>query len=425
MRRFIYIALLALAIPAAALLCGCHHEMQALSNPYARTGILRMQVECKGEYKSKADLPETGDFRLLLSREEDDWTSNYDRVSDIPAELRLAPGIYHAVASSRDTLPAAFDQPIYKGETIFEISPGIVTPVTVKCTLANMKVEINLSERFLSELSDYRVTMTNAPSWDDPDVARHTLVWDNEAALAGKTGYFTVAPLLVKVYGHRAIDGGEAIAEETVDDVEESDYHMVNVDAVVTGQAGITIVIDDSVNEKSEDVVVPGWSETPVDGHQEDDGDNPGGGSNDPATAPQMFWDANPDFEPTPIAGEMDINILIQAPEKIATFVVTVDSYILSDIIAQMGGDTSYSYANDGPYDMDLIGNVTLANTLASMIPTGDALKGQTEVLFSLSQLVPMIQMFAPTSGSEHIFTLKVSDEKGQTLEKSLTFYAQ
>ena len=73
-----------------------------------------MQVECKGEYKSKADLPETGDFRLLLSREEDDWTSNYDRVSDIPAELRLAPGIYHAVASSRDTLPAAFDQPIYK-----------------------------------------------------------------------------------------------------------------------------------------------------------------------------------------------------------------------------------------------------------------------------------------------------------------------
>ena len=136
-------------------------------------------------------------------------------------------------------------------------------------------------------------------------------------------------------------------------------------------------------------------------------------------------WDANPDFEPTPIAGEMDINILIQAPEKIATFVVTVDSYILSDIIAQMGGDTSYSYANDGPYDMDLIGNVTLANTLTSMIPTGDALKGQTEVLFSLSQLVPMIQMFAPTSGSEHIFTLKVSDEKGQTLEKTLVFYVE
>ena len=59
------------------------------------------------------------------------------------------------------------------------------------------------------------------------------------------------------------------------------------------------------------------------------------------------------------------------------------------------------------------------------MIPTGDALKGQTEVLFSLSQLVPMIQMFAPTSGSEHIFTLKVSDEKGQTLEKTLVFYVE
>ena len=36
-----------------------------------------------------------------------------------------------------------------------------------------------------------------------------------------------------------------------------------------------------------------------------------------------------------------------------------------------------------------------------------------------------MIQMFAPTPGSEHIFTLKVTDEKGQMLEKSLTFYAR
>ena len=415
-------AIPALAFAVAALFCGCHHEMQALSNPYARTGILRMQVECR---TSKASITETGDFRLLLSREEDDWTSNYDRVSDIPAELRLVPGIYHAAASSRDTLPAAFDQPIYKGETIFEISAGIVTPVTVKCTLANMKVGINLSERFLSELSDYRVTMTNASSWDDPDVARRTLVWDNEAAAAGKTGYFTVAPLLVKVYGHRFIDGGEAMAEESVSDVEESDYHLVNVDAVVTGQAGITIIIDDSINEKNEDVVVPGWGEAPVDGHQDDGGDNPGGGGNDPSTAPQMFWDANPGFEPTPIESTMDINIVISAPEKIAAFVVTVDSYVLSDIIAQMAGDTQYKYADDGPYDMDLIGNETLVNVLSEMIPTGDALKGQTEVLFPLSQLVPMIQMFAPTPGSEHIFTLKVTDEKGQMLEKSLTFYAR
>lgn len=404
----------------------CHHEMQALGNPEARTGILRMQISCSGEFISKASVVGTDDFRLKLVREDDGWTSAYDRFAELPSELRLAPGIYHALASSRDTLPAAFDQPIYRGEVIFEILAGIVTPVTIKCGLANMKVEINPSERFLAELSDYRITVTNSPSWDDPDVASHTLVWDKEAVEAGKTGFFTVAPLLMKVYGHRAVDGGEAVAEQIVEDVAERDFHQVNVDAVVTGQAAFSIVIDDTVVEKTEDILVPGWDEVPVDGHHEgDEGtDNPGGGGTS-STAPQMFWDANPNFEPTPISDDMDISILIQAQEKIASFVVTVDSYILSDIIAQMGGDTSYSYSSDGPYDMDLIGNVTLATVLASMIPTGDALKGQTEVLFSLSQLVPMIKMFGPTSGSEHIFTLKVSDEKGQKLEKSLTFYAQ
>ena len=425
MKRLFYLTILALALPAAALLTGCHHEMQALGNPEARTGVLRMQVSCNGEFKSKASLGDASDFRLLLTRD-DDWSKTWDRVADLPQELRLAPGFYRADVSSRDTLPAAFDQPIYKGSVEFEISAGVVTPVTVNCSLANMKVSVSPSATLIEELSDYRITITNAPSWDDADIARHTLVWDKATAGAGKPGFFTVAPLLVKVYGHRAIDGGEAVAEYTISDVAARDYHLITVDAVVTGQATFGIVIDESIVEKNEEILVPGWEEAPVDGHHEDEGDNPGGGGGTSATAPSLSWAANPDFEPTPIEATMDINITISAPEKIASFVISVDSDILSDVIAQLAGDTSYSYANNGPYDMDLIGNATLVTVLGGMgVPTGDQILGQTSVLFSLSDLVPLILIYSPASGSQHIFTLKVVDEKGQRLEQSLTFYAK
>ena len=118
----------------------------------------------------------------------------------------------------------------------------------------------------------------------------------------------------------------------------------------------------------------------------------------------------------------MDVNITISAPESIKEFVVSVDSSVLSDVIAAMAGNTTYSWAKDGPFDMDLIGDEALVSALSSMLPTGDSLYGQTEVLFSLSNLVPMIKIYNPQSGSNHIFTMKVTDMKGQTLSKSVTF---
>ena len=156
-------------------------------------------------------------------------------------------------------------------------------------------------------------------------------------------------------------------------------------------------------------------------GGNSDSGDDP----DEPvsSTAPTMTWDANPTFGPTAIEETMDVNIVIKAPETISRFIVTVDSATLCDVIAALAGDTSYSYASDGPYDMDLINNAALVEALSGMgVPTGDQLAGQTEVLFSLSSLVPLIRVYNPESGSNHIFVLQVTDAKNQTLQKSLTF---
>ena len=136
-----------------------------------------------------------------------------------------------------------------------------------------------------------------------------------------------------------------------------------------------------------------------------------------------MTWESNPTFAPTPIEAVMDVEIVIEAPEKISQFVVLVDSYILGETIAQMAG-MDYTYSPDTPLVMDLINNQALIEALGGMIPAGDALLNQTHVDFSLSQLVPLIAVYQPTSGTNHVFTLQVTDTKGQSLEKPVTFYA-
>ena len=137
-----------------------------------------------------------------------------------------------------------------------------------------------------------------------------------------------------------------------------------------------------------------------------------------------MMWEKNSTFAPTPIKEEMDVEIEIEAPEGIRDFVVDVDSDVLGETIAALAG-TSYTYSPETPFRMDLINDTALIAALDGMIPVADQLKGQTHVDFSLSQLVPLIAVYNPTSGSQHTFTLKVTDNKGQSLEKDVVFYAE
>lgn len=404
------------ALAALAILCACNDKVEPSSS---KTGTLSLQLSSTGDYITKAAQDDTKEFKIEITRA-DGWKASYDRFADMPEILDLAEGDYTITASSPQSKPAAFDLPIYGATENFTIRVGELTPVSLVCTLQNMKVTFQLSDNFKKELSDYNISVTNASSWTASDAGERTLTWDKTMADNGTPGYFSVAPLMVKVDGYRNIDNSEAHAMLSISDVAPRDHHVIFIDAQVTGSVnGVSIKVDDTVNEKNSDIFIPGWDETPVDGGEE------GGGEDDPiepSTAPTMSWDANPTFAPTPIEDVMDVNVTIKAPEAIASFIVTVDSYVMSDVIAAMAGATSYSWATDGPFDMDLIGDATLVEALSSMLPTGDQLRDKTEVIFSLSTIVPMIKAYNPESGSNHIFTMKVTDKKGQTLSKSITF---
>ena len=387
--------------------------------------MLSLTAAQEGVYATKAN-DVLADFVVDIVRPSDGWTKHYDRYIDIPQTISLGSGDYTITVASPQFRNAAWDLPYYKGTADFTIRVDELTPVNVTASLQNMKVSFVLTDNFKNELTSYTIVVTNASSWDASDAASKTLTWSSATGDVEQTaGYFSVAPLRVKVDGYRAIDNSETHSELVIPNVAAQDYHIITLDARVTGQMnGISITIDPSLNDRESSVEVPGWDEVPVDGGNDPDPEpDPGPGPDpQPATAPTMTWASNPEFARTPIRSEMDVNITINAQEGIRDFVIDVDSSILGGVIAGMGGESN----SDGTVKMDLINNASLVTALGNLgVPTGDQLKDKTEVEFSLSNLVPMILMYSPASGSEHTFTLKVTDNKSQSLEKAIVFYVE
>ena len=422
MKKLLYIV----AVAAVAAAC------TAKNAESEGTGLLSLTAAREGIYAATKANDVLADFVVDIVRPSDGWTKHFDHYLDIPQTVSLGSGDYTITVASPEKRDAAWNLPYYEGSASFTIRVDELTPVNVTATLQNMKVSFVLTDSFKSELTSYTIVVTNASSWDAADAAQKSLTWDSKTGDVEQTsGYFSVAPLRVKVDGYRAIDQSETHSELFISEVAAQDHHIITLDARVTGQLnGISITIDPTVNDRESDVEVPGWEEVPVDGGNnsgdDDPTDEPGNPSIDPqpSTAPTMTWEANPTFAPTPIASNMDVEIAIEVSEGIKDFVVDVDSYILGETIAALAGQT-YTYSADTPYTMDLINDEAVITALGGMIPAGDALKDKTHVDFSLSQLVPLINVYSPESGSQHTFTLKVTDKKGQSLEQAVVFYAE
>ncbi|MCH5329956.1 MAG: hypothetical protein J1E04_03245 [Alistipes sp.] len=138
------------------------------------------------------------------------------------------------------------------------------------------------------------------------------------------------------------------------------------------------------------------------------------------AEAPTIEWAANPDFAVMEISDQMDIDIRIRAEAGIRDFVVDVDSHAISPAISL--------FTTDGTSRMDLINDSKLIAMLAAFnigLPAGEQLQNKTDVLFTLSSLVPMISDISGERDHDtnHIFTLRMTDNENRTLSKSLIFH--
>ena len=403
------IAIIILAV--SAILTGCKKEV--INTPEG-TGTVQLQLKGNaGEYtdvtvKSENAQVDVNTFKVSIKSKEGSYSKEWASFAEVPAMLELSSGEYTITASSPENSESKWGVPVYTGSQDFLVEINRVSNVEVVCSISNVKVSIRCSEKFTSELSDYEITVQGGNG--------SSLVWTKSDVEADQSGFFPVASLDVRVKGYRALNNKEATYHLSIDDVEAGNHYILNLDAQTTGEAGFQIAIDDSLADQDVNIDVPGFDEIPVEG-----GDDEEGGAEEPDTptdpetpAITMKWPSNPSFERMQIKNGMDVNLTISAPAGIKTFVVTVDSPVLNSMLPAVAGST----------EMDLINSEQVKGFLSGLgLPTGDQLAGQTSVQFPLSNLVPMILSLSPEAGSEHNFTLAISDSNDASFSKTLTFY--
>ena len=407
---------------AAVMFAGC--KKTEITTSEAGLGSVSFSISSdNSEYVTKAELPQVdvNTFKVKITGKDNGYSEEWASVSEMPGVLELVSGNYTVTATSPDAKPVAWDQPVYGGSQDFTVMVGKVSNVNLKCSITNMMVTINPTDDFLNELTGWNVTVTSEDGH---------LTWNRTEYDEGKAAFFDVAPLNVLVKGERF--DGTAVIQQTliIDEVAAKDHHIINLDAKVTGsieEGGLHLTVDNTVNDRNENINIPGLEEIPVE--DEPGTEEPGGETGDeedpqPSTAPVMTWEANPDFAVTPITDPMsDVTIKIDAPEGIKEFIVKVESPTMA-FLSIVSGMVSAENAHvaEGYVILDLINDATAVAALGELLPAGDAVNGQTTVNFSLSQLVPLINGFNPESGSIHTFTLSVTDQKDQTLSKSVSF---
>lgn len=353
-------------------------------------------------------------LELTIKNSEDaNLKQTYKYLDIVNKPVELSTGKYTVSAVSTDAKDAAWDQPLFAGSTDFAVVANAVSPVDLTCSMTNAVVSVKCSDTFKTEVNDFNIKVFDAKG--------NFLTWtkDNIA----EDGYFTAKELTVTIEGKRSLDNSTATVTGTIKNIQAKDHIILNIDAKVTGQVQqIVLKVDGTVKDRNENIFVDGFEEIEIPDPSQP---NPNPGQPETPAAPTLEWPKNPTFATTELAETMAIDLIVKAPGKIKTFLVVVDSPSLETLLPGMTGINGKEGCT-----LDLINNKTLIANFKELglnLPTEDQLKGQTEVNFPLSSLVPMIYGLEAAkkeqANSDHKFTLQLTDEAGQELSQTLVFH--
>ena len=451
----IFISILA----ASALFAGCNAVLiEEANNGY---GELALDLSASDQFETISKASETraghrnedvNEFHVKMTRVADGLVKEYRKFGEMPQMVQLSSGKWTLKVSSPDTLPAAFDQPIYGARHEFDIKVGEVSSEKLVCTLQNIKVSFNLEEAFTNELKNYTITVSNGEG------AANTLYWTNVVSEVEdqtttkdmtKAGYFKPASsasssrIIIRVDATRKFDGSEAYHEISLNDVNARDHIVVKLGAKVTGQAGFQLTIDPTVNSRDEEATVPGFDEDPVEdewddlpsgGGNGDSGNDDGGsgdgsddGSGDVTENPiTLNWPANPTLAKTNITNGMQVVMNVHAPAGIEDFIVTIKSQSQTFMsTCSMMTSNPQTAGNIQSVEIDLINDSVAVERMGGLgLTTGEGLYHKTTPIeFNISKLVPMIPTQGPVYGSDYLFNLSVTDVNGVSNDWDLVFH--
>ncbi len=215
---------------------------------------------------------EQSDVIALTIYEGEDVLMSWDDCSVITEAIQMYSGSYSAVATSGiDGGTAAWDSPFYSCSKEFSIYRNQITYLDLELTLQSVKVTASFSEDFDTEFASYSLTVSNGLS---------SLVYSSETA--EKIGYFSPTGTLsyvLKVTNH---NGQSYTYTKEYEQVSANQYYAFSFSIQASpetndGMVEITIVTDDSLNEKDYTVTIVIGVDTEENGNGDNNDENQGG----------------------------------------------------------------------------------------------------------------------------------------------------
>ncbi|MDD3107709.1 MAG: DUF4493 domain-containing protein [Alistipes sp.] len=393
MKRFFSIVAL-----AALLFSACKDEkFDNGDNEKAGSGVLSLKLTPSGAFVdpgSKAgEEVDVKDFVVVIANAESGAVAFTSKYSEFPNVLSLPKGSYKITASSPGVLPAAFDQPIYKGGQSFSVEASKLSTLNVVCTLSNMKVTIDLTDQFLAEMTDFEVVVST------PSGAQ--LVFDSSNI--GAAGYFEVAPLTIHVSGKRKADNSEISQTATLTEVAAQDYHQISMNAVETGNTQLGITIDATTNNKETTIVIPGEDE-------------------EAATTPTITGDGieSPLTVSDAEASTKSASVVAATPDsKIAKLKLEFDSPALTEAVLTSAGlakTMDLAHITSGSAQETALKNLGLLGTSGSA-----AILDQTTYTMTVGAALLAMLPSSDAGTVNHNFILTVTDANGYSTSKIMT----
>lgn len=343
------------------------------------------------------------------SQKVEQW--NYNAMPEI---VSLAVGTYSIVVTSAETPSNGFDTPYYKGTATCEIKENEVVDVPViTCKLANMLFSVEYDEEFQGKIGE--------------DVTTTITVGENslEIPYSETRSAYLIAPegettsMIVTLKG--TIDGESIDYSERVESVKIGVHNIIKYKfaSVSDGSAGdgtlgVSIVVDSSMIGSDEVVGTDPGKEPGIDDFPEEGGEDPGDGDeNAPTIVGSNFngnaFDITKDVLEVKKGASAQLQVTLSALNGIAHVYVTIDSKtLIEDILTGVNLAKSFDLAEPGALEEGLKG---------LGFPTGDAVVGQTNLLFDITDFTSLLGIYG---AANHNFIIRLVDQNGLEVTETL-----
>ncbi len=176
-------------------------------------------------------------------------TANHHNLALEPLQLHI--GRYTLVATSSMEGSAAFDAPAYSGQTSFTISEDVLLPIDLTCSLTNVKVTTQVSEKIKTNFKEYTLTVSNGEA---------SLIYSSATGTYEKEGFFSVTGTLfwtLKMVNHDdVVYEAESEVYTNVKAKQHYNFAFDLAEQEIFGGGAFEVVVDDSLTDKTYNVVL-------------------------------------------------------------------------------------------------------------------------------------------------------------------------